>query len=461
MCSSRTAPSFFTYRTRNVFNTATMVCDEPMSSVGPDGMDFMPGVVSYIMSHAAGGVKPWNKKMLWSALQGISAPRGQGVLEECERLSGSTRRWRVDRSWIFWPLRRSAVTSICKRALPAAYISLRFSSDFDIVTSSAYSRSLPTGMPMAMRVARTPSGLSRRARYTAVASPSTVGLVARMISDRAVLQPRQQLLDVLIAPAHAPQRADRAVQHVVHAVKRARRLNRQNVGRLFDYADLGPVAVRIGAVGAQLGFADVAADRAQPQLLFHVHQRGHQTIDVLARRAQQVERNALRGFLPDAGQSFYRQSGVRAVRQVGSASRRGEARRRPRPAAGEFRSDRLQAPPARHAGSLLLGFFVDLARGFAEGRLNHVLQHLRVARRFRVDLHAQARSCGRRVQRSPCRRPLRPPREWRQSPPAGAACICWARSTTPWMFMPPGNFMSVYFFHRSRTPRTLLSGNNS
>jgi len=33
-------------------------------------MDFMPGVVSYIMSHAAGGVKPWNKKMLWSALQG-------------------------------------------------------------------------------------------------------------------------------------------------------------------------------------------------------------------------------------------------------------------------------------------------------------------------------------------------------------------------------------------------------
>ena len=33
-----------------------------------------------------------------------------------------------------------------------------------IVTSSAYSRSLPTGTPMAMRVTRTPSGLSSRAR---------------------------------------------------------------------------------------------------------------------------------------------------------------------------------------------------------------------------------------------------------------------------------------------------------
>src|SRR6185503_13983716 len=52
-----------------------------------------------------------------------------------------------------------------------------------IVTSSAYSRSDPTGMPIAMRVTRTPSGLSSRARYSAVASPSTVGLVARITSS--------------------------------------------------------------------------------------------------------------------------------------------------------------------------------------------------------------------------------------------------------------------------------------
>src|SRR5205085_6663353 len=52
-----------------------------------------------------------------------------------------------------------------------------------MVTSSAYSRSLPTGTPMAIRVTLIPSGFSSRARYKAVASPSTLGLVARIISS--------------------------------------------------------------------------------------------------------------------------------------------------------------------------------------------------------------------------------------------------------------------------------------
>jgi len=43
-------------------------------------------------------------------------------------------------------------------------ISRRPSIAFDSVTSSAYSRSPPTGSPRAMRVIRMPSGLSRRAR---------------------------------------------------------------------------------------------------------------------------------------------------------------------------------------------------------------------------------------------------------------------------------------------------------
>src|SRR6185295_6069919 len=42
--------------------------------------------------------------------------------------------------------------------------SRRPSSAFAIVTSSAHSRSDPTGTPMAMRVTFTPSGLRRRAR---------------------------------------------------------------------------------------------------------------------------------------------------------------------------------------------------------------------------------------------------------------------------------------------------------
>jgi hypothetical protein len=44
------------------------------------------------------------------------------------------------------------------------YTSRRPSIALFIVTSSAYSMSLPTGTPIAMRVTRTPSGLSRRAR---------------------------------------------------------------------------------------------------------------------------------------------------------------------------------------------------------------------------------------------------------------------------------------------------------
>jgi len=42
-------------------------------------------------------------------------------------------------------------------------ISCRFDRALSIVTSSTYSRSDPTGMPIAMRVQRTPSGFSRRA----------------------------------------------------------------------------------------------------------------------------------------------------------------------------------------------------------------------------------------------------------------------------------------------------------
>src|SRR5437660_441913 len=50
------------------------------------------------------------------------------------------------------------------------------------VSSSAYSRSPPTGRPLAMRVTRRPRGFRRRARYMAVASPSRLGLVQRITS---------------------------------------------------------------------------------------------------------------------------------------------------------------------------------------------------------------------------------------------------------------------------------------
>src|ERR671918_87310 len=62
------------------------------------------------------------------------------------------------------------------------HISRRPSRAWPSVTSSAYSRSPPTGRPLASRVTRTPRGLSRPATYIAVALPSRFGFVARITS---------------------------------------------------------------------------------------------------------------------------------------------------------------------------------------------------------------------------------------------------------------------------------------
>src|SRR5213594_2907438 len=54
------------------------------------------------------------------------------------------------------------------------YNSRRPSNALAIVTSSAYSKSPPTGNPNARRVTRIPSGLIKRDKYRAVVSPSTL-----------------------------------------------------------------------------------------------------------------------------------------------------------------------------------------------------------------------------------------------------------------------------------------------
>jgi hypothetical protein len=51
---------------QDAMNITAMVCNEPLSPVGQDGMDFVK--IGYIMSHAAGQLKPWRKKMLVSVL---------------------------------------------------------------------------------------------------------------------------------------------------------------------------------------------------------------------------------------------------------------------------------------------------------------------------------------------------------------------------------------------------------
>lgn len=77
---------------------------------------------------------------------------------------------------------RSGNSSIAFENSRSLYNSLRPSKALDSVTSSAYSRSPPTGRPCAIRVVVIPDGLTSLDIYIAVASPSIVGLVARINS---------------------------------------------------------------------------------------------------------------------------------------------------------------------------------------------------------------------------------------------------------------------------------------
>lgn len=53
---------------QDVLNLATMVTDTPLSTIGPEGMDFVHG--GFTMSHAVGTTKPWKKNMIIEALNG-------------------------------------------------------------------------------------------------------------------------------------------------------------------------------------------------------------------------------------------------------------------------------------------------------------------------------------------------------------------------------------------------------
>jgi hypothetical protein len=59
---------------QDALNVAAMACESPISPMGQDGMDFQYGGGGYVMSHAAGGAKPWNKPFLRNLLMHGSAP---------------------------------------------------------------------------------------------------------------------------------------------------------------------------------------------------------------------------------------------------------------------------------------------------------------------------------------------------------------------------------------------------
>ena len=63
----------YLYLDQDLMNLALMLVAQPISAVGPEGMDFQPG--GSVMSHSAGATKSWRKRFVWEALNGCAPSR--------------------------------------------------------------------------------------------------------------------------------------------------------------------------------------------------------------------------------------------------------------------------------------------------------------------------------------------------------------------------------------------------
>jgi hypothetical protein len=57
---------------QDLMNAAAMFTDLPLSSIGPEGMDFTGG--GYVMSHAVYGIKPWERRFTFDLLKTGNCP---------------------------------------------------------------------------------------------------------------------------------------------------------------------------------------------------------------------------------------------------------------------------------------------------------------------------------------------------------------------------------------------------
>lgn len=66
---------------QDALNIAAMYSQSPMSTIGPEGMGFLPG--GFTMYHTVGGKKPWRKKFVRAALAGDPPWNGDKHFLEC------------------------------------------------------------------------------------------------------------------------------------------------------------------------------------------------------------------------------------------------------------------------------------------------------------------------------------------------------------------------------------------
>ena len=140
-----------------------------------------------------------------------------------------------------------------------------------------------------------------------MASPSTVGLVARMISFVfAILQAFQQFAHVQVFRADAIHRGDEPIEHVEQPAIISGVVQRHQVAYIGHHGDDFLIARGIVAHHAARAFGEVEAMFALAHLRARVEDGMREIAGLFRRDAQQMQRQALRGFRPDAGQAFER-----------------------------------------------------------------------------------------------------------------------------------------------------------
>ena len=170
------------------------------------------------------------------------------------------------------------------------------------MTSSAYSRSPPTGRPLASRVTREPERLQQRRHVHG----GRVALEVRVrgedhLGDVVTIDAVQELLHAQIVGADAVERADRAAQHVVAALDHAGLLDGGGVLRLLDHAERGDVAAGVATDPAEVAIGDVAALPAEGDALLRLHDHLREPLRVLGRSLHEPEGEPLRRLGPHAG----------------------------------------------------------------------------------------------------------------------------------------------------------------